>query len=457
MIGLRQLMRMFDGNPKSQTAIRALWREYYALYNEKYDSNPNPDAGEAWKRNIIDGEVRFGQAIGQDHLVLGNQSLAIGIGGIASAFREIILGSYGTEAEIAHPQEWDELDRLISIGNGIDENNRKDALILFKSGLFKLFNALQLGAYSHGDEESLPDDGILQYQEKKVEVSIDGQWHELALKSEVSEDLIIFQINHGFSIGQAIKPTALGWITTKADKASNAGTVGIICEVVDADHFRYLESGSLSGNYEPGKVYFLSPYNYGELIVKDDPEVWSVGQIREDIGTANADGTALVISIGTGIEIAEGLFNERFVQQMLYDIPTRTLTLRRSAGLPDLCVQIPLGIVLSAVAYSGKYADLTEKPSLFSGDFNDLDNLPNLEKAFTGLTDVIPENYIGKALCVPMVTAEQDKLDLTETEELETDTARTILLEDMPQSLTGKGGWILRVKLDESGYELYQP
>jgi hypothetical protein len=113
--------------------------------------------------------------------------------------------------------------------------------------------------------------------------------------------------------------------------------------------------------------------------------------------------------------------------------------------------------VLSAVATSGKYADLTEKPNLFSGDFNDLDNLPDLEKAFTGLTDVIPENYIGKALCVPMVTAEEDKLDLTETEELETEVAQSILLEDMPQSLAGKGGWVLRVKPDESGYELYQP
>ena len=73
---------------------------------------------------------------------------------------------------------------------------------------------------------------------------------------------------------------------------------------------------------------------------------------------------------------------------------------------------------------------------------------------FTELGDVVNENYLGKSLNVPMVTPMEDALELTETQELETVLAKSILLADMPISLSGFAGYVLRVKQDETGYEL---
>jgi len=56
-----------------------------------------------------------------------------------------------------------------------------------------------------------------------------------------------------------------------------------------------------------------------------------------------------------------------------------------------------------------------------------------------------------------MVTDQEDKMDLCETEELETDLAKLLLMADCPQTYSGCGGYVLRVKLDETGIEFVAP
>jgi hypothetical protein len=73
---------------------------------------------------------------------------------------------------------------------------------------------------------------------------------------------------------------------------------------------------------------------------------------------------------------------------------------------------------------------------------------------FLGLDDVVDEDYIGKAKFVPMVTEAEEALELTETIELETVLATLTALADCPSSIAGKGGYTLKVKLDETGFEL---
>ncbi|MFY9150838.1 MAG: hypothetical protein WAO52_02400 [Prolixibacteraceae bacterium] len=154
------LKAMF-ADPRMKELIDSLWREYPGLYNEKYNRDP-----QQWLSNQFCEEIDFGQALGQDHFLNGNQSTAIGIGAISRAFREIVLGSYASDEALQNPTEWDELDRLISVGNGIDADNRHDALILFKSGLLKLQNAFKIGAFEHGLVD--PEDGTIQYTPGKA-------------------------------------------------------------------------------------------------------------------------------------------------------------------------------------------------------------------------------------------------------------------------------------------------
>lgn len=190
MTGKRQIKAVWR-DPKMRALIDALWREYYALYGEKYDNDP-----EKWKLNSFSPDIDFGQAIGQDHLIEGNRSIAIGQGLNTKSFMEFLLGSYSLVAENQDPDNWIATDRLLAVGNGTDDENRSLAIEIFKSGLVKYFNAIKLSAYEHGDE--VPADGILQFLDKKLELSFEGQWHELVLKDhdhEIGNVALLFENN----------------------------------------------------------------------------------------------------------------------------------------------------------------------------------------------------------------------------------------------------------------------
>ncbi len=85
------------------------------------------------------------------------------------------------------------------------------------------------------------------------------------------------------------------------------------------------------------------------------------------------------------------------------------------------------------------------------------DGTVNVSTTFLGLDDVIPESYVGKAWNVPRVTDEEDGLDFVETEEIEVVDALFKELIDCPTSYAGYGGYLVRVKLDETGLEFIQP
>ena len=292
------------------------------------------------------------------------------------------------------------------------------------------------------------------FPDPRIRELIDSLWREIH-DNHVIEG--IFQQAHGFELGEAVmidQQSGL-WVRSMADIADHAGTIGLVCRINDPDSFNIRIGGLLMGEYEIGAIYFLSPSVQGKLFIQSDPEVWALGNVREFIGTGVEGG--LMIELDLGVEITENLFNDKFVTQMLYDVPTRTLTLKRSCDLPDLRVMIPLGVSLATVATTGNYSDLNGKPSLFSGIYADLSGLPNLNKAFTDLTDVIPENYLGRKNSIPMVVELEDKLDLVDTEELLTEAARFPLLADCPPSYTGYGGYFVRVKSDETGLEFIAP
>jgi hypothetical protein len=168
MKGLRQLKALWR-DPNMKELIDSLWREYYGLYNEKYDRNP-----EKWLLNIFSEEIEFGQALGQDNFLEGNCSVAVGQGLNTKSFFETVFGAYARIAENQDSDLWIAADRLLAIGNGTDADNRSNALEVFKSGLFKLFNALVIGKFDH--ENELPEDGTLQFDELKLQVFVAGFW-----------------------------------------------------------------------------------------------------------------------------------------------------------------------------------------------------------------------------------------------------------------------------------------
>lgn len=125
-------------------------------------------------------------------------------------------------------------------------------------------------------------------------------------------DKVVTQIGHGFTFGNCIKRDGITglWILSKADTRANAGTVGIVCEVIDADHFRYITGGLLPGEFVDGADYWLSTTTAGTIFIQTDPEEWEIGNVREFIGTGTANG--LEIEIDLGDEITESDFDGNY-------------------------------------------------------------------------------------------------------------------------------------------------
>jgi len=84
---------------------------------------------------------------------------------------------------------------------------------------------------------------------------------------------VVTQIGHGFIFGNTIKRDGITglWILSKADTRANAGTVGIVSEVIDADHFRYITGGLLPGEFMDGADYFLSTITAGAIFIQTHP------------------------------------------------------------------------------------------------------------------------------------------------------------------------------------------
>ena len=200
MKGRVQLKEIWK-DPNMKELIDSLWREYPGLYNEKYDRDP-----EKWLLNILGQDVEYGQALGQDHSINGNESTAIGIGAITRAFRELVLGSYATEDPLANPDQWKAIDRLITVGKGINDSNREDALILFKSGLLELFNGIVIKKYDHRTAEGEliePEDGTLQFTpEKSLELRENNKWNKVGDKHYHHEQVNpsrVWEITHNLA------------------------------------------------------------------------------------------------------------------------------------------------------------------------------------------------------------------------------------------------------------------
>jgi len=106
------------------------------------------------------------------------------------------------------------------------------------------------------------------------------------------------QTTHGFTVGNAIRHNGTIWVKAQADSLANSGTVGIVETVTDVDNFDYAFGGFLAGAYTNGVSYFLSPTTAGLIITEPS---YSLGQIREFIGTGTPDGLLIELDLGDEI------------------------------------------------------------------------------------------------------------------------------------------------------------
>lgn len=97
----------------------------------------------------------------------------------------------------------------------------------------------------------------------------------------------IFQISHGFTVGQVVYFNSLIYSLSKADNSNNAEVVGMILQIVDSGTFILCTEGYVSGltGLSPGLIYFLSPIIGGALA---SVQPTAVGQVSKPIFTADS-------------------------------------------------------------------------------------------------------------------------------------------------------------------------
>ena len=83
--------------------------------------------------------------------------------------------------------------------------------------------------------------------------------------------LSVFQEAHGFVAGVAIKPADPNWVKAQADSKANAKATAVVCEIIDADNFIFMQEGLLPGDFQIGKTYFLSTTTAGAVFIQSEP------------------------------------------------------------------------------------------------------------------------------------------------------------------------------------------
>lgn len=127
---------------------------------------------------------------------------------------------------------------------------------------------------------------------------------------ETSFEQDVFQIAHGFQVGDAIRNANGVWVKAQANIFANSGTVGVVSDVFDTNNFTYQFGGHLVGGgpWLEGESYFLSTSVPGGIVLE---ESYSGGQVREFLGTGTEHGLLLEIDLGdlyqSGVVPGEGL------------------------------------------------------------------------------------------------------------------------------------------------------
>jgi hypothetical protein len=83
------------------------------------------------------GNITWGanaMAIGNGSTANAESSMTLGTGATTHSPAEIALGSHNTLYTPASPTAWNDADRLLVVGNGVDDSNRSDALTILKNG-----------------------------------------------------------------------------------------------------------------------------------------------------------------------------------------------------------------------------------------------------------------------------------------------------------------------------------
>lgn len=183
-------------NPSTKQIIDGLWRAPLWMHDEVLlspDDEAKTEAGASFDARYVyaensfldadDNQVSFASAEGFGNSMQASFAHVIGHFNAATSFAETIIGFHGFVSETQNAHQWIVTDRLFTIANGADANNRSDAFHMYKSGYAVYENAVGIGEYMHGSREPL--DGTIQFN-GAFSGYYNEAWHTFATAEQLS-------------------------------------------------------------------------------------------------------------------------------------------------------------------------------------------------------------------------------------------------------------------------------
>jgi len=283
--------------------------EYYLKYNDTGDTFTWVDittlAGSGIGGSIADNQIAVGATTANN--IEGSTSLTFVAGALGVGVEDTtqgIINVYGGAGG---------LGGRINLRNAANDDTTNEQWILWANG----------GDISLIDNGGIPSAGF--------EIAESGAWQILSYGQQtftgtatymlavdsagnIIEEALptggggftkaVNQTTHGFAVDDAIRHNGTIWVKAQADVLANSGTLGVVTAVADTDNFTYQFGGLMTtGTWTNGVSYFLDPAVAGNIIAEP---TYSVGEVREFIGTGTPDGLLIEIDLGDEIAAAGG-------------------------------------------------------------------------------------------------------------------------------------------------------
>lgn len=159
------------------------------------------------------------------------------------------------------------------------------------------------------DQASTPSNPAAGYI--KTYFKTDGKLYKLdsaGVESEVSASsnatsAKITQTSHGLVVGNVVRYNGAAYVKAQANSNANSEVYGMVSEVIDANTFRLVTEGYVSGlsGLSAGTAYYLSPTTAG-AITSTEPS--TVGQISKPVFITDSISSGYVIQ-SRGIEVID--------------------------------------------------------------------------------------------------------------------------------------------------------
>lgn len=142
----------------------------------EYNTASGTGAVALGNESVASGQISV--ALGRRSMAEGSGSVAMGFENVAKSMGEVALGVWNSDYTPSSTTNWIGTDRLLTVGNGISNFNRSNALTIYKDGRMNINDAYTMPTAdgTSGYVMSTDGSGNVSWSDPSALISNDGDW-----------------------------------------------------------------------------------------------------------------------------------------------------------------------------------------------------------------------------------------------------------------------------------------